>query len=88
MDSHLSPVGVKCFGGIHMRYEVEVVFHKDFIKVEDDKIIVGLTSKPKGGRANLELIRKLAKHFNVSSSQIRIISGMKSRSKIIEVVKD
>ena len=70
-----------------MRYEVEVVFHKDFIKVEDDKIIVGLTSKPERGRANL-LIRKLAKHFNVSSSQIRIISGMKSRSKIIEVVKD
>ena len=71
-----------------MRYEVEVVFHKEFIKVEDDKIIVGLTSKPKRGRANLELIRKLAKHFNVSSSQIRIVSGMKSRRKIIEVIKD
>ena len=71
-----------------MRYEVEVVFHEDFIKVEDDKIVVGLTSKPERGRANLELIRKFAKNFNVSSSQIRIVSGMKSRRKVIEVIKD
>ncbi|RLI44553.1 hypothetical protein DRO64_03820, partial [Candidatus Bathyarchaeota archaeon] len=27
-------------------------------------------------------------HFNVSSSQIRIVSGMKSRRKVIEVIKD
>ena len=71
-----------------MRYKVEVFFHKDFIKVENNKIVVGLTSKPEKGRANLELIRKLAKHFNVSSSQIRIVSGMKSRRKVIEVIKD
>jgi len=80
--------GRKRFRGIDMKYEVEGVFHRDFIKVEDDKIVVGLTSKPEKGRANLELIRKLAKHFNVSSSQIRIVSGMKSRRKVIEVFKD
>ena len=70
-----------------MIYEVEVVFHRDFLKVEDDKIIVGLTSKPERGKANLELIKKLAKHFKVSSSQIRIVSGLKSRRKIVEIIE-
>jgi len=69
-----------------MRYEVEVSFHKDFLKVEANKIMVGLTSKPEKGKANLELIKKLAKHFKVSSSQIRIVSGLKSKRKIVEIL--
>lgn len=68
-----------------MRYEVEVTFHKNFLKVEANKIMIGLTSKPEKGKANLELIKKLAKHFKVPSSQIRIVSGLKSRKKIIEI---
>ena len=71
-----------------MRYEVEVSFHKDFLKVEANKIMVGLTSKPEKGKANLELIKKLAKHFKVSSSQVRIVSGLKSRRKIVEIMKE
>ena len=70
-----------------MRYEVEVHFHRDFVKVEGNKIVIGLTSKPQGGKANLELIKKLAKHLKVSSSQIRIVSGLKSRTKFIEITQ-
>ena len=70
-----------------MRYNVEVVFHKDFIEIEGDRIIVGLLSQPRRGKANLELIKKIAKHLHVSSSQIKIISGLKSRSKIIEIIE-
>ncbi len=70
-----------------MRYEVEVVFRKNFLLVKANKIIVGLTSKPERGKANLELIKKIAKHFKVSSSQIRILSGLKSRKKIIEILE-
>jgi len=70
-----------------MKYEVEVKFHKNFIKVEGNKILVGLTSKPEKGKANLELIKKLAKHFKVPSSHIRIVSGLKSKRKIVEVTE-
>ncbi len=70
-----------------MKFEVEVKFHKDFVKIEGNKILVGLTSRPEMGRANLELIKKLAKHFDVSSSQVRIVSGLKSRNKIVEIDK-
>lgn len=68
-----------------MAYEVEVKFHKDFVKIQGNKIIVGLTSKPEKGKANAELVKKLAKHFGVSSSQVVIISGWKSRRKIVEI---
>jgi len=46
---------------------------------------VGLRSRPVKGKANLELIKKLAKYFRVSSSQVRIISGSKSRRKTVEI---
>ena len=69
-----------------MRYEVKVEFHQDFIKVDGNTIVVGLTSKPEKGKANVELIKKLAEHFNVSSSQVKIVSGFKTRRKIVEII--
>jgi uncharacterized protein (TIGR00251 family) len=66
-------------------YEVEVEFRKDFVKVEGNRIVVGLTSRPKRGKANVELIKKLAKHFNVPSSRVRIVSGFKSKRKMVEI---
>jgi len=70
-----------------MRYEVDVEFHREFVRVEGNRITVGLTSRPEKGKANQELIKKLAKHFKVSSSQIRIIAGLKTRRKIVEIVE-
>ena len=72
---------------MNMKFKVEVVFHKDFVKVSENKIIVGISSKPEKGKANLELIKKLGRHFNVSSSKVRIISGLRSRRKIVEIVE-
>lgn len=69
-----------------MRYEVEVKFHNDIVKFEGSKIVIGIKSRPEKGRANLELIKKLAKQFNVHTSQIKIISGRASRRKIVEVL--
>ncbi len=70
-----------------MKYDVEVTFHRDFVQVEGNKIHVGLTSKPEKGKANTELVKKLAKHFNVPSSRVSIISGFKSRNKIVEITE-
>ncbi|MGC8935821.1 MAG: DUF167 domain-containing protein [Candidatus Methanomethylicaceae archaeon] len=70
---------------IFMRFEVEVKFREDFLKVEGDKIFVGLKQRPEGGKANIELIKKLAKHFMVAPSQVQIVSGMRSRKKVIYI---
>ncbi|RJS75500.1 DUF167 domain-containing protein [Candidatus Bathyarchaeota archaeon] len=69
-----------------MRYQVTVKFHQDFVKVEGDSITIGLTSKPVKGKANAELVKKLAKHFGVSPSNVRIIAGFKSKKKIVEII--
>jgi len=70
-----------------MKYEVNVVFHKDVFKINGNNIIIGISSKPKKGKANLELIKKLAEYLDCSSSHVRIISGFKSRRKIIEILE-
>ena len=73
---------------INTKYEVKVKFHNDFLVVNGNKITVGLTSKPEKGKANVELIKKISKRFNVSPPQVRIIAGAKSRSKIIEILEN
>ena len=66
-------------------YKVKVEFHMDFIKVEGNRIIIGLTSKPIKGKTNVELIKKITAHFHISSSQVKRISGFSSRRKIVQL---
>lgn len=68
-----------------MIYKVSVSLHKNFIEIKDDHIEIGIMSKPVKGEANLEIIKKIAKHLGISKSNVRIIAGEKSRDKIIEV---
>jgi len=48
---------------------------------------VKVAAPPIEGKANKELVKILSKHFNVPKSKISIVSGDKSRNKIIEVQK-
>jgi len=64
---------------------VIVKLGEDFVRVNGNRILVGLTSKRKRGRANAELIRKLARHFGVPSSKVKILAGSKSKHKIVEI---
>lgn len=58
---------------------------KDFIEVNGDKIVIGVKASPEKGKANEEVIRKIAKHFDVPKSAVRIVSGASSRKKIVEI---
>jgi len=66
-------------------YQVHVEFNKDSIEVIGNEITIGVKSKPVDGQANKEIIKKLARHFGVSTANIAIRSGHKSRDKIIEI---
>ena len=68
-----------------MIYKVHVEFTKEFLEIKDDQINIGLKSKPVKGQANIEVIRKVAKHFGVSTRSVQIKSGHKSQEKIIEI---
>lgn len=69
-----------------MLYQVHVEFNKDSLEVINNEITIGVKSKPVDGQANKEIIKKLAKHFGVSSANIVIRSGHKSRDKIVEII--
>lgn len=71
-----------------MLYKVTVFLNSDYIEVKDDRIEIGVMSRPQKGKANSEIIKKIAKHFGVSSSNVRLVSGEKSRDKIIEVTRN
>ncbi len=55
--------------------------------MENDQINIGIKSKPIKGKANKEIIKKIAKHFKISRSLVQIKSGHKSSEKIIEILQ-
>ena len=54
---------------------------------EGDSFILKVKEPAREGRANQAVIKLLAEHFSVPKSQVRIISGSKSRNKVIEVIE-
>ncbi|MEY3221490.1 MAG: hypothetical protein RLZZ203_346 [Cyanobacteriota bacterium] len=54
-------------------------------ELADGSLSVHLKSPPVDGKANEELIKLLAKNFDVPKSSIRIKSGATSRQKLIEI---
>jgi uncharacterized protein (TIGR00251 family) len=57
------------------------------VSQEGDSFIVKVKEPPKEGKANHAVIKLLAEHFGVPRSQVRILSGFRSRNKVIEVAE-
>ena len=71
-----------------MQYKVSVRFSSDGrLDLNGDEISVSIKSSPERGKANLELVKILSRHFKVEPSMIRIVSGHASRKKIVEVIQ-
>ena len=51
---------------------------------KEDVLIVRLTAPPVDGAANSALIKLLAKKTGVARSRVRIVSGERGRSKLVE----
>ena len=54
---------------------------------EGDSFIVKVKEPPREGKANQAVIRLLAEHFGVPKSRVRILSGFRSKNKVIEVAE-
>lgn len=54
-------------------------------KISATEFRVAVKAPPLEGKANLALVKLLAKYFQVPQSSIRIISGLKSKRKLVEV---
>jgi uncharacterized protein (TIGR00251 family) len=57
------------------------------VSQEGESVIVKVREPPEEGKANQAVIRLLAKHFGVASSKVRILSGFRSKSKVVEVAQ-
>jgi uncharacterized protein (TIGR00251 family) len=54
---------------------------------EGDSLMVKVKEPARKGQANQALIKLLAEHFDIPQSQVRIISGFRSRNKVIDVTE-
>ncbi len=70
-----------------MKYRVTVRFSADGrLEVVGDEITVSIKSQPERGKANRELVKRLARHFGVPEQSVRILSGLASRKKLVEII--
>ncbi len=69
-----------------MKYEVHVKFHSNEVYKDGEVIVVGVMVRPEAGKANKEVIEKLAEYFHVPQSAISLLRGHTTRKKIIEVM--
>jgi len=53
---------------------------------EGDIFVVRVREPPREDKANQAVIKLLAKHFGVPRNQIRILSGLRSKNKMIELI--
>jgi len=70
-----------------IRVKVKPNSRTEEVSQEGDSFIVKVREPPKEGKANQAVIRLLAEHFGVPKSQVRILSGFRSRTKVIEVAE-
>jgi len=55
--------------------------------MEDETVKINIAAKPEKNKANVALIKFLAKEFNVEKSNINIISGAGERVKLVKITK-
>jgi len=73
--------------GIRMTVHVKPRSAETKLIIEaDGEITLHVTAPPLEGKANKEIVKWLAKKFGKSSSQVRLIAGLHSKTKIIEIL--
>lgn len=69
------------------RIEVRVIpkSGRSELKMEGKTLKVWLKSAPEDGKANDELVRRLADVLNLRRTDIRIVRGSSSRNKLVDI---
>lgn len=57
-------------------------------KINDNHFVIKVKEPAEKGKANQAVIKIIAKYFKVSSSQVVMLSGLKSKNKILEIIKN
>ncbi len=57
----------------------------EVIKIDETNYKVRVDAPALNGKANKRLIEIMSEHFNVSKSSIKILRGLKSKNKMVEI---
>lgn len=73
---------------IYLRIKVRPSAVKSEVKeiMEDETIKIAISAPPEKGKANEELLRFLARIFDVSKNNVKIISGKSERIKLVKII--
>ena len=69
-----------------IKVKVQPQAKKNLVVEENGRYKVYLTAPPIEGKANKALVDVLADHFNIKRKNIKIISGLRSKEKSIEIL--
>jgi hypothetical protein len=70
---------------MEIQVKVKPSSRREELSQDGDGFIARVKEPPKEGKANMAVIKLLAEHFGVSQSQVKIIGGLRSRSKLIKI---
>lgn len=56
-------------------------------KIDEDHFVVKVKEAPEKGKANDAVIRVLADYFKIPILNVKIVSGLKNKNKILEIQK-
>ena len=59
----------------------------EVVEVSEDELAVRTTARAHDGEANRAVVQILSKYFKVGKTRVNIVSGEKSKRKIIEIEK-
>ncbi|RJR23778.1 DUF167 domain-containing protein [Candidatus Microgenomates bacterium] len=70
--------------------KVAIITHPNSKKPRTEKDLLGslhvyVSEPPLEGKANQAVIKSLAEYFKVKKNQVRLLSGEKSKNKIVEI---
>lgn len=71
-----------------MKYNIRVIPRSSRNSIEEvssNTYKVRLTAAPIDNEANIKLIKLLSEHFDVAKTRIKIVSGLTSKNKIVDV---
>ena len=76
-------------GEIYLRVKARPNAAKTCLKeiMADETVKIDLAAAPVKGKANQELIKFLARQFEVAASNIKVISGAGDRVKLVKIVR-
>jgi len=72
---------------VKIQVKVKPGSKEEEVSQEGNGFVVNVKEPPREGKANKAVIKVLAQHFGVPQNKVRILSGFKSKIKVIEIVE-